>query len=89
MTSVIDVTKKWTFKNKINQNKIQWKKSSMNAIFFITPCYKTIPAKEDNNYKSFCWTQLLLYKLFCNLHIVIDSSPDEIVRVWEIYMTKY
>ena len=68
---------------------MQWKQRVGNAIVHVSPCYIAIPTKEDKNYVSFCWTELLLYKPFHNIWLDIDASTEQIEHNWETYEMQY
>ena len=47
------------------------------------PKYFAIPKEDSEHFETFCWSELLLYKNFREIHIDIGVDKDDIIRHWK------
>ena len=60
--SLIQIAQMYTYSK--NRKKNQWKKRKTNAIVNVYPLFKNIPKESVDNFETFCWSELFLYKIF-------------------------
>ena len=55
----------------------------MAAIVRVFPRFTNIPSRNSQKWIDFCWSELLLYKPFCNIQRDIGIDDTTIVSNWE------
>ena len=78
--SMIDTTRSWNFSSK--RKKEQWKPRDAPAVLRIWPRFYCVPDENSDEFETFCWSELLLYKPFRNVERDIGLSREIIVENW-------
>jgi ATP-dependent DNA helicase PIF1 len=77
---LIETTRSWTFDP--SRKKEQWKPRSVHAIVRVWPRFYSIPDEASEDFQTFCWSELLLYKPFRNIPLDIGLSNDTVIENW-------
>jgi len=76
--SMIEIGISWTFDGK--RKKEPWKHKDFHAIVRVWPHFYSIPSEASDEFETFCWTELLLYKPFHNIPIDIGLSSETMIE---------
>jgi hypothetical protein len=77
---LIETTRSWTFDAK--RKKEKWKPRHVHAIVRVWPQFYSIPEESSEDFQTFCWTELILYKPFRNIPLDIGLSDDIVIENW-------
>ena len=47
------------------------------------PRFNSIPDRKDEKFVKFCWSELVLYKKFCDFQRDIGHTSDEFLQNWK------
>jgi ATP-dependent DNA helicase PIF1 len=78
--SMIEIARSWTFDGK--RKKEPWKHRYVHAIVRVWPRFYSIPSEGSDEFETFCWTELLLYKPFRNIPNDIGLSSETVIENW-------
>ena len=78
--SMIETTRSWTFS--AHRKREQWKPTDMHAIVRVWPRFYSIPKEDLDEFETFCFTELLLYKPFRNISSDIGLLMETIIENW-------
>ena len=82
---LIDVSKSWIY-NKKKRGDDKWSPRKKSAIVRVFPRFYSIPVRDSKKWIDFCYSELLLYKPFCDIHIDIGNNDDSIVATWDNFI---
>ncbi|KAH9293740.1 hypothetical protein KI387_041056, partial [Taxus chinensis] len=85
--SLIDAVRSWSFN--VKRKKDKWKSRDTPAIIRMWPWYFSIPESGSEDHEKFFWSELLLYKPFCDIRKDISSTREEILENWERIKNMY
>ena len=80
---MIETTRSWTFS--VHRKIEQWKPRDMHAIVRVWPQFYSSPSEDSDDFETFCFIELLLYKPFRNISTDIGLLTDRIIENWRIF----
>ena len=78
---LIEVARSWSYDKRRHGDK--WLPRINTAIVRVFPRFSSAPARENDKFVEFCWSELVLYKPFRDFHQDIGMTSDDIVQNWD------
>lgn len=80
----------WSFSFSSKCKGCKWKERKQYEIISVFPQFSVIPKEDSKHFKTFCWSELLLYKHFHNISMYIGVNKEKNVVNWkEMDILKY
>jgi len=76
--SLIETARSWTYES--SRKKDPWRPRDAHAIVRVWPRFYSIPGEDSEEFETFCWSELLLYKPFHDISTEIGLSTEIIVE---------
>ncbi|XP_059073258.1 uncharacterized protein LOC131874057 [Cryptomeria japonica] len=65
------------------RKKAKWQLREQKAIVNVYPHFPEPPIEDSQEFELFCWSELLLYKLFRDIAIEIGTSKEQVIANWK------
>lgn len=78
--SLRETTRSWTFYS--NRRQDPWKPRDVNDIVQVLPWFYSIASQAPEEFETFCWIKLLLYKPFRDIPTEIGLLAEIIIKNW-------